>query len=314
MITIISGSRDIHALAIHRELTDRFSLPTHILECDRIAQRETIDLAIGPDGPAGSFVAHDGSRIDLGSQKVLWLRRIKADQTLEHKIRRKQARTLVNNDCAGGAKGLLSAAFRGKWVSTLASTMLGSDKIAQLSAANEAGWRIPATIVTQSKDAVVTFWRRQTQGVIVKSIVGVEGAFLLTRRLADPRKIADEAFWAAPAIYQEFVPGRRHIRLLCFGDRSLAASIDTEELDWRQNLKVPVAAWAVDDAVHARVRHCLDILGLEMGVIDLKETPEGELVWFEVNPQGQFLFLESLTDLRLAENFAAYLRDEANSR
>jgi hypothetical protein len=44
-----------------------------------------------------------------------------------------------------------------------------------------------------------------------------------------------------------------------------------------------------------------------MGIVDLKETPDGELVWLEVNPQGQFLFLESLTGQPLASYFADYL-------
>jgi len=48
-------------------------------------------------------------------------------------------------------------------------------------------------------------------------------------------------------------------------------------------------------------------LQLEMGVVDLKFTLEGEPVWLEVNPQGQFLFLDAFTDLRLAEKFAHYL-------
>ena len=33
-------------------------------------------------------------------------------------------------------------------------------------------------------------------------------------------------------------------------------------------------------------------LGLRMGILDLKLGPDGELVWLEINPQGQFTFLE----------------------
>ena len=47
-----------------------------------------------------------------------------------------------------------------------------------------------------------------------------------------------------------------------------------------------------------------------MGIIDLKETPAGELIWLEVNPQGQFLFLEALSDLKIGDIFAEYLLDE----
>jgi hypothetical protein len=110
-----------------------------------------------------------------------------------------------------------------------------------------------------------------------------------------------------PAVYQEYIPGTRHIRLNCFGDRSFAASIETSELDWRPNLNVPITSWPVPSSSHKQVRAVLDRLGLEMGIVDIKETPEGEFVWLEVNPQGQFLFLQPLADMPLDEHFADYL-------
>ena len=50
-----------------------------------------------------------------------------------------------------------------------------------------------------------------------------------------------------------------------------------------------------------------------MGVVDLKMLPSGECVWFEVNPQGQFLFLEGLANMPLSNEFADYLLRTANS-
>jgi hypothetical protein len=41
-------------------------------------------------------------------------------------------------------------------------------------------------------------------------------------------------------------------------------------------------------------------------------TPAGELVWLEVNPQGQFLFLQGITGMPLAEHFADFLIAAAN--
>jgi hypothetical protein len=69
---------------------------------------------------------------------------------------------------------------------------------------------------------------------------------------------------------------------------------------------VPISPWPVPDALQCAVRKVLDVLGLDMGIIDLKETPDGEFVWLEVNPQGQFLFLEALTKEPLTEHFAEY--------
>ncbi len=41
--------------------------------------------------------------------------------------------------------------------------------------------------------------------------------------------------------------------------------------------------------------------------MDLKISDGGDLVWFEVNPQGQFLFLEPLTGQNLLASFADFL-------
>ena len=71
-------------------------------------------------------------------------------------------------------------------------------------------------------------------------------------------------------------------------------------------------SWPVPDFLHARVRATLDALGLEMGVLDLKMMPNGECVWLEVNPQGQFLFLEGIASMPLSYEFADYLLSTAN--
>jgi hypothetical protein len=47
-----------------------------------------------------------------------------------------------------------------------------------------------------------------------------------------------------------------------------------------------------------------------MGIVDLKVAPDGDWVWLEVNPQGQFLFLDALTDLDLGRRCAEYLVHE----
>src|SRR5216684_3263983 len=49
-----------------------------------------------------------------------------------------------------------------------------------------------------------------------------------------------------------------------------------------------------------------------MGILDLKLGPDGELVWLEINPHGQFMFLEGLgSGIRLSRPFCDFLRAEA---
>ena len=45
----------------------------------------------------------------------------------------------------------------------------------------------------------------------------------------------------------------------------------------------------------------------------MKLTPEGEPVWLEVNPQGQFLFLEGLCGMPLTNIFTEFLISKVKS-
>ncbi|GAB4371235.1 MAG: hypothetical protein Kow00121_12600 [Elainellaceae cyanobacterium] len=47
-----------------------------------------------------------------------------------------------------------------------------------------------------------------------------------------------------------------------------------------------------------------------MGAFDLKLTDQGEPIFLEVNQQGDFLFIEGLTGLKLADAFAEFLSGE----
>ena len=254
----------------------------------------------------------EGRWVDLSEVGAVWLRRPYIIQDSISSVDADDAEALIDNDCGAALQGVLLSAIKGKWISRFDALMRASDKIFQLRAAADAGFRTPDTLVTQSRDEVLAFCEEYLSigGAIVKTVAG-NGSFLLTRKLSDPTAFPDEAYEAAPAIYQECVPGERHIRLLSFGDNALAASIDSKELDWRPNLNVPISRWEVPDAVQKQAKRALDLLGLEMGIIDLKETPGGELVWLEVNPQGQFLFLEPLAGMPIAGQFADYLIEQS---
>ena len=305
MILIVTVAQDLHALAVQQHVRESGGPHCHIVECDRIAQRPSMTYSIGYSAP-DSILTREDRMVRVSEAAVIWLRTIRSSQILQDPVEDETAAAIINNDCRGALLGLLATQFRGRWISTPEATYRGSDKIAQLSAAHATGFRVPRTLVSQSRKDVLEFYEACGGDVVVKTIIGAPGPLLETRRL-HPERFDEAAFAAAPAIYQEYIRGSDHLRLNCFGDRSYAARIRTDDLDWRVNLDVPIEPYVVPPALHDAVRKVLDRLQLEMGVVDLKFTLEGEPVWLEVNPQGQFLFLDAFTDLRLAEKFASYL-------
>jgi glutathione synthase/RimK-type ligase-like ATP-grasp enzyme len=48
-------------------------------------------------------------------------------------------------------------------------------------------------------------------------------------------------------------------------------------------------------------------LRLTFGAIDLVQTPSGEYVFLEVNPSGQWLWLDDMLTLGISDTIAAWL-------
>lgn len=143
----------------------------------------------------------------------------------------------------------------------------------------------------------------------MKPVVGTSLQPIFTQHV-DPTKLDDASIRLSPAIYQEYIEGSVHLRVNCFGESVHTASLSTQELDWRLDLTVPINAHDLDADTCRRVIAILNKMELAMGIVDLKLTPIGEPVWFEVNPQGQFLFLEGVSQQSLLDHVLRFSGEE----
>ncbi|WP_031487737.1 ATP-grasp domain-containing protein [Streptomyces bicolor] len=311
MILTVTLQDDLHALAVRNAARRRGYDDFRIIECDQLSGRPSLSWNSHADSPV-TLLDSDGNRVHLEDVSLLWWRRVRAPQKAAENIAKTVERSLINNDCRGALTGILTSSFHGEWVSHPEATDRASDKLPQTLIAKEAGFRVPKTLVTQSRDEVVHFLH-QVGRVIVKPVVGASGPLMFTQYIDDPASFPAESFEACPAIYQEYIEGDEHIRLNCFGDRMYAALLKTDKLDWRADLTIPISTWPVPDEMGEKVITVLRRLGLRMGIIDIKLTPSGEPVWLEVNPQGQFLFLEPILKIPLADYFLDFLLSEKSS-
>jgi hypothetical protein len=188
------------------------------------------------------------------------------------------------------------------------ATELGENKLVQLRAARRAGLLIPRQLVSQDPARIRSFCAAHP-GAIIKP-VRVRGDLAITAVASAELLAQDEVLALSPAIYQENIPGHCHLRitvrrsLLCRADRGararLAGRRDRAVHAVRAERGAP--AGPAGRAAFARPGD---------GIFDLKLTPEGELVFFEVNPQGQFLFVEGLCEMPIARSLGDYLVEEA---
>jgi hypothetical protein len=77
-------------------------------------------------------------------------------------------------------------------------------------------------------------------------------------------------------------------------------------------MNIPVEIAELSDSIRSRLCDVIRHLGLVMGVVDMKlDGDDDEPLWLEVNPQGQFLFIEGLSGLGLTEALSDFLFTQA---
>jgi RimK-like ATP-grasp domain len=155
----------------------------------------------------------------------------------------------------------------------------------------QAGFAVPATLVTTDVTAAEAFWRRHGE-VIYKSISGVR-SIVSRLRPADRARLPDLA--TCPVQFQQYVPGTNY-RVHVVGDDVFCARIDSDVDDYRYASRqggsvVVVPAQLPDDLAH-RCRSLSQAQGLAVSGIDLCRTPDGEWFCFEVNPSPAFSFFD----------------------
>ena len=312
---IITIKDDLHALAVAEAFAERHGCKCDVIESDNLA--DTGGLNWSPDDARIPAVLpnREGDPVHVGSLDVVWWRRSYIGKAIiPADVSEPSAIDVISGDCRVSVMGLMLNEFRGAWVSHPDATRRAENKLLQLRAAHSAGLRIPKTLVSQNPTQIREFASALGGEVVVKSLTNSKHA-ALTAAVVDAELLSsDRALRLCPAIYQELIPGTRHLRVHGFGERFHAALITCEQLDWRYNLAdATVEPYALPAHVQAALSAVLRQLGLRKGIFDLKLTPSGEFVWLEVNPQGQFLFIEGLTDMPLTNHVADFLVQEEHA-
>lgn len=311
-IAIVTFADDLHALVIQDRLRRMRDTQCVIVEVDRLADHAYgLSWRAPAERPNFSVPTRDGDRLDVASLDAIWFRRSNHPQRDIPPLADVAQVEVVNRSCATTLLGGLLTSFAGAWVSRPEATSRAENKLVQLRAAQAAGFSIPRTLVSQDPQAIRAFCAELPGPAVIKTVRGTPHSQLFTVRVTDDHLADDDALRICPTIFQEYVPGSRHLRVLCCGRRAHAVQIETERLDWRLDLDTPIIPVKLEAHLERQLADVLERLGLRMGVADLKITPDGDPVWLELNPQGQFLFIEGLTGIDLTGPFCDFVREEA---
>lgn len=297
-----------------------------VLDPDRAPKLAALCVRLDADGALSGFIdvgqcsgdSLEDTRLAVSDIDIAWYLREGAAQ--REAGERLIEERFADNESRAALRSFYSA-LGCSWVNRQETVhFLASNKLYQQQVARRCGLSIPRTLITNDPDSVADF-SDPKEGLLLKSIgythLDDEGRyFLYSQRFSHGElTAAPSAIRRCPIFCQEYVDKRYEHRVMAIGSRILACRIDSQaspltRIDWRHYDLDNVEHVQVElpGPVQAKLLRFMSEVGLRFGAIDLIETPDGDFVFLEVNPSGQWGWIADLAGLPIPAAVADMLR------
>jgi hypothetical protein len=264
-------------------------------------------------GALSSTLRIGEDQIDLNSLRSVWYRR--PQFPIEHReVVGNLVRSFVKHECKVFIQDLWSS-LDCVWLPAAPSRLTpASLKGTQLKVAGSLGFELPPTLITNSKADLLDFYNRHNGNIVSKlaSTAFIEIFNDTFNRYTERVSKRDIAYASAiaycPMIFQAYVPKRVELRITVVGKQVFAAEIHSQfsnhtSGDWRRydNFHTPYFPHELPLHVEQSCVKLVEQLGLCYGAIDLILTPDDRYVFLEINPNGQYLWIEHTTGLPISD-------------
>jgi glutathione synthase/RimK-type ligase-like ATP-grasp enzyme len=312
MILILTEAADPHADHVAALLRRRGAA---VFRFDPAAfpTRAAVVLSYHPTGLAETRLESEGVSVDLRSLSAVWYRRPQVPVPHDD-VTDPTTRAYLAEECKTVLNDLWHALDCPTVPAPPAVIRRAELKAAQLATAGRLGFELPPTLITTDPAAFRAFYRQHGGNVISKlpsSMLYQHTGSTFNRytQVVSTREVAcASALRRAPVIFQAYVPKRLELRVTVVGAAVFAAEIHSQHTrrtrhDWRRydHYETPVRPHTLPDGVAGLCRRLVAALGLSYGAIDLVLTPDGRYVFLEINPNGQYLWIEEATGLPISD-------------
>ena len=196
------------------------------------------------------------------------------------------------------------------WMDDPDKVRTAENKMLQLQLAHDIGMKVPRTMISSNPKALRSFARGLKRSLVYKPLTGhfwmESGKPKFQTQAAvinDVEALDDTSISACPGIYQELVDKVGDVRSVVVGNKVFSALFlsnkDNSEhtIDCRQQILLGTAAaqaFELPADVKNLLLHVTNKFGLTYSSADFALCDNGALYFLELNPIGQFGFVEQL--------------------
>lgn len=306
MIVLITNQRDLTTDYIIRELKRR-ELPFARLNTEALGEA---NVRMRPECPEHDSLEIEGQTIHLANVTAAYFRRPEPPIPMSG-VQAPADRTYCAAEWSALLKTIIGR-LSGRWFNDPTAIIQAEDKPRQLIEARGLKMKVPETLITNDPAHARAFVAKYPAIVkpLRQALLDDEGpgkVVFTTRVGASGLAGTDDALRAAPFILQAEVIKQYDVRVTVVDDQVFAASIQSQdhgdtETDWRRGVR-PDLEHRVEDLPLALAEQCVSLtrsLGLRYGAIDFVRDRGGEYWFLEINPNGQWAWIEERTGLPIA--------------
>lgn len=320
-VLVLTNSEDGKHTDVVIEKLQRANQNVFRFDSDRFANGDiVIDFKTNDHG-CGFIMRFNDRILNSQSIKSVWYRRPNHfNLQIKDSIQRRYVEEEMQNLLAG-LWAIIPNAF---WLSNPRGLEQARKKLFQLKLAREIGFLIPETIVTNSPNRVRKFFKNHNAKIVFKAIYHEflnygNNAFNIPTTLITERHLASlELVRKMPALFQKFIEKKYELRVTIVEDKIFAVRIDSQVnpltvVDWRHPEYIDKLSYVQVKFPRKIANLCLRMLtslGLVFGAFDFVMSKDGKLYFLEVNPNGQWYWIEDLTGISISSAIANTLSKE----
>lgn len=302
MILIVTNKSDYTSDYLILELNRR-AIEYARFNTEDFPTQSRLNYTIEQSGLRGSLKLPDKT-IDLSDITSIWYRR--PARAIPHSdIIDPAAKDFVISESHETLSGLwrLLQCF---WVSHPDNLQVAESKPYQLKVASSLGFTIPETLITNQEILVKEFSEIYSKNKIIykplqhSRIYRGEKVSLIYTNLIHPEQLEKpENIQYSPSLFQPYIPKKLEIRVTVVGSTVFAVELHSQEIpetrhDWRRvnSRQIKHIQHTLPSNIEQKCISLVETLGLAFGAIDLILTPDNDYVFLEINPNGQWAWIQ----------------------
>jgi glutathione synthase/RimK-type ligase-like ATP-grasp enzyme len=312
-ILLLSHSGDYYTIDNVQKHLKQMGYRAVRIDTDMYPSQLSVDFYRETETGIKKVITVEGEDIDASDIKGIWLRRIwspKLPDDLDPEYR-----AYCANESSTHFNNYLDTLDKTCWMDNPSDVYKAQNKLYQMEEAVKENILMPETLVSNNPERITRFFNKVNGNMIAKmqTVLSVSmsgnGPEFRTSKIEESDIEGLDSVRYSPMIFQEEITKKAEYRVIYVDGKFYCGRIDNDTVasdspDIKSNRSVEWNNGTLPADLQAKICRMMSNMNLSFGAIDIVETNDGEFVYLEVNPVGEWGMLEMYLDLPISKAIA----------